>query len=299
VSAIATPPAASRRRAALTPRGLLIEVLKYTTLLVLTVTWMFPFYWMFTSAIKNDPQVYTIPPVLIPNPAYWNNFADAWGKNNFNLFAVNSVFLYALPATALTVISSALVAYGFARVRWPGRDVMFYICLITIMLPWQVTMVPLFITFKSLGWLNSYLPLVVPNAFGSAFFIFMMRQFFMTIPEELADAARIDGAGEFGIFMRVILPLTVPALAVVALFRFLWAWNDFLGPLIYINEQDLYPLALGINRLRANISATGTNALAYPYLMAVSTIVVSPILLLFFMAQRTFIEGISVTGIKG
>ncbi|MFO7167643.1 MAG: carbohydrate ABC transporter permease [Chloroflexota bacterium] len=293
------PAPATKRRSRRSARQQAVEVLKYAVLIVLAATWIFPFYWMFSSALKDDPQVYTIPPVLIPNPAHWNNFADAWAKNDFNLFAINTIFRYAVPATLLTVISSGLVAYGFSRIKWPGRDVLFYVCLITIMLPWQVTMVPLFITFKNLGWINSYLPLVVPNAFGSAFFIFMMRQFFLTIPEELSDAARIDGASEFGILVRIILPLAVPALAVVALFRFLGAWNDFLGPLIYLNDESMYPLALGINRLRANISATGTNELAYPYLMAVSTIVVTPILVLFFLAQRTFIEGISVTGIKG
>jgi hypothetical protein len=160
-----------KRGSRLSSRRLAVEVLKYGILIALTVTWLFPFYWMFTSALKDDSQVYTIPPVLIPNPAYWNNFADAWAKNDFNLFAFNSIFRYALPATLLTIISSAVVAYGFSRIKWPGRDTLFYVCLITIMLPWQVTLVPLFITFKNLGWLNSYLPLVVPNAFGSAFFL--------------------------------------------------------------------------------------------------------------------------------
>jgi multiple sugar transport system permease protein len=292
-------PPTARRRARATPSQLLVQVLKYLILGVLAATWLFPFYWMFTSSLKDDPQIYTIPPVLIPNPAYWNNFADAWAKNDFTLFAMNSIFRYSLPAMVLTVISSGVVAYGFSRVRWPGRDILFYVCLMTIMLPWQVTMVPLFITYKTFGWLNSYLPLVVPAAFGNAFFIFMMRQFFLTIPEELSDAARIDGASELGIFLRIILPLAVPALSVVALFSFLGTWNDYLGPLIYLNKEEMYPLALGINRLRVSINSTGTNELAYPYLMAVSTIVVTPILVLFFLAQRTFIEGISVTGIKG
>ncbi|HMO57259.1 MAG TPA: carbohydrate ABC transporter permease, partial [Roseiflexaceae bacterium] len=253
---IATP--TTRRRRRLTSTQIGFAILKYSVLIILTATWFFPFYWMFSSALKNDPQVYTIPPVLFPSPLFWENFPNAWGKNNFNLFAFNSVFLYALPATLLTVISSGVVAYGFSRIKWPGRDLLFYICLITIMLPWQVTMVPLFITFKNLGWLNSYLPLVIPNLFGNAFFIFLLRQFFLTLPEELSDAARIDGASEFGIMLRITLPLTIPALAVVALFRFLGAWNDFLGPLIYLNKEELYPLALGINRLRSNISATGT-----------------------------------------
>lgn len=289
----------AQKEGSLSTSRLFTEIVKYTTLILLSITWVFPFYWMFTSAIKNDSQVYTIPPVLVPIPAHWNNFYDAWTLNNFNLYAFNSLFLYCLPATILTVISSTVVAYGFARVHWPGRDLVFFICLTTMMIPWQVTMVPLFIIFKQLDWLNSYLPLVVPNAFGGAFFIFMLRQFFMTIPEELSDAARIDGTSEFGILWRIILPLAVPALAVVALFRFMGAWNDYLGPLIYLNREDLMPLALGINRLRSNITATGTAQLAYPYLMAVSTVVVMPILLLFFFAQRTFIEGISVTGIKG
>jgi ABC-type glycerol-3-phosphate transport system permease component len=292
-------PPVARRRARTTPSQLLIQVLKYLILGILSATWLFPFYWMVSSALKDDPQIYTIPPVLVPNPAYWNNFADAWAKNDFTLFAFNSIFRYSLPAMILTVISSCVVAYGFSRVKWPGRDMLFYVCLMTIMLPWQVTMVPLFITYKTFGWINSYLPLVVPAAFGNAFFIFMMRQFFLTIPQELSDAARIDGASEFGIFWRIILPLAVPALSVVALFSFLGTWNDYLGPLIYLNQEELYPLALGINRLRVSINSTGTNELAYPYLMAVSTIVVTPILLLFFLAQRTFIEGISVTGIKG
>ena len=277
----------------------LTTTLKYIVLIALAATWLFPFYWMFTSALKDDSQVYQIPPVLVPIPAHWNNFIDAWTRNNFNLYAFNSIFRYCIPVTFFTVISSAVVAYGFSRLRWRGRDYLFYICLATMMIPWQVTMVPLFITYKNLGWLNTYYPLVVPGLFGNAFFIFMLRQFFMGIPEDLSEAARIDGTSELGILTRIILPLSVPALMVVALFRFLWAWNDYLGPLIYLNQERMYPLALGIARLRQTISATGANVLAYPYLMAVSTIVVVPVLILFFVAQRSFIEGISVTGIKG
>jgi ABC-type glycerol-3-phosphate transport system permease component len=288
-----------QRRAKTTPRQMFFRVLKYAVLIILTFTWVFPFYWMFTSAIKDDSQVYTIPPVLVPIPAHWNNFIDAWTLNNFTLYAFNSIVYYCIPVTVLTVMSSVVVAYGFSRVKWPGRDILFFLCLATIMIPWQVTVVPLFITFKNLGWINTYYPLVVPALFGNAFFIFLLRQFFLTIPEDLSDAARIDGSSEFGILLRIFLPLSAPALAVVGLFRFLGAWNDYLGPLIYLNQEQYYPLALGIARLRSNITATGTAALAYPYLMAVSTIVVIPVLLLFFFAQRTFIEGISTTGVKG
>ncbi len=160
-------------------------------------------------------------------------------------------------------------------------------------------MVPLFIIYRTLHWNNSYLPLVVPSFFGGAYSIFLLRQFMMTLPEELSDAARIDGASELGILFRIIMPLLTPALTVIALFRWLGAWNDYLGPLIYLNRPDLYPLALGINQLRTAVTSTGTQANTYPYLMAASTIIALPILLLFFFAQRTFIEGISLTGIKG
>jgi ABC-type glycerol-3-phosphate transport system permease component len=254
---------------------------------------------MISSALKNDSQIYSVPPVLIPIPAHWNNFIDGWTRVDFYTFTLNSIFRYTLPVTIATVLASTIVAYGFSRLRWPGRDTLFYVCMATMMIPWQVTMVPLFIIFKNLGWINSYRPLVVPAISGHPYFIFLLRQFFMTIPEELSDAARIDGASELGILFRIILPLSVPALSVVALFRFVWAWNDYLGPLIYLNQERLYPLALGVQRLRSIATSMGTSGNAYPHLMAVSTIVALPIILAFFFAQRTFIEGISLTGMKG
>ncbi len=271
----------------------------YTLLIVLCLTWIFPLYWMATSALKDDPQVYTVPPILIPNPAFWNNFYDAWTRFDFNQAAFNSVFLYTVPVTLLTLISSLIVAYGFAKIPFRGREPLFWICIATMMLPWQVTMVPLFIIFKNLGWINSYWPFVVPSLFGNAYFIFLLRQFFRSIPEELSDAARIDGASEFGILWRVIVPLSKPAIAVVLLFRFLWSWNDYLGPLIYINTESMQPLALAIYRMRTLALSMGTTSMAYPHLMAVSTLVALPIILIFIFAQRTFIEGISTTGLKG
>jgi len=286
----------SRRRSLLHILG---EVSKYTILLLLTFTWAFPLFWTVTSALKDDPQIYTVPPIWIPNPAHWNNFIDGWTSNNFNLAAFNSLFRYSLPVTFLTVVSTSVVAYGFAKVKWRGRETFFWICIAMMMLPWQVTMVPLFITYKNLGWINSYLPLVVPAFFSHPYFVFMLRQFFLSIPEELSDAARIDGASELGILFRIIIPLSVPALAVVVLFRFLWSWNDYLGPLIYLNREDLFPLSLGIERLRRTATGMGNSALAYPYLMAVSTIVALPVIIIFFVAQRSFIEGISTTGLKG
>lgn len=279
--------------------GWLVEILKYTVLLTLALTFIMPFYWMLSSAVKNDSQVYTVPPIWFPVPQYWNNFWDAWNSQNHWRMTYNTVVLYALPATIGTVISSSLVAYSFSRLRWIGRDTLFAIVLATLMIPAWVRLVPLFIIFKQIGWLNTFLPLVVPHFFGSAFFIFLLRQFFLALPIELSDAARIDGANELQIMFRIILPLSVPALAVVALFTFMDAWNDYLGPLIYVNVEEKWVLALGVQRLRSAVAEIGNRQLAYPYLMAVSSLITLPIFLAFFFAQRTFIEGISVTGLKG
>jgi len=283
----------------LTVLGVVGWVLKYIVLIVLAVSFFLPFFWMFTSALKNDPQVYTIPPIWIPIPAHWINFWNAWNVRNFSQFSINTIFRYAIPTTVFTVFSSAFVAYGFARIKWPGRDVLFFVCLATMMIPFQVLMVPLFIIFKNFAWINSYRPLVVPTLFGNAFFIFMLRQFFMGIPEELSDAARIDGCNELAILWRIILPLAKPALTVVALFTFIGSWNDYLGPLIYINKVDLFPISLGIQELQRSVMQSGTNPMVYPHLMAVSTIITVPIIIFFFFAQRTFIEGIALTGLKG
>ena len=275
------------------------NVSKYALLLFLSFTWLFPLYWMVITALKNDSQVRTVPPVLFPYPLLWENFVGGWARYNFNLAAFNSIFRFSLPVVIFTLISSLIVAYGFAKIKWRGRDLFFGLCIATMMLPWQVTMVPLFIIFKNLNWLNTYLPLVVPSLFGSAYFIFLLRQFFLTIPEELSEAARIEGASEWGILWRIILPLSKPAIAVVVLFRFLSSWNDFLGPLIYLKDESQYPLALMIYRLQQTASNMGNTALAYPHLMAVSTIVALPVIIIFILAQRSFIEGISMTGLKG
>lgn len=287
------------KRIVTTPGLVIRGALKYAVLIILSITFVLPLVWMAVSALKIDSQVYTVPPIWIPIPAHWNNFFDAWTAYNFNLYVFNTVVKYAVPVTFLTVASSSLVAYSFARLRWRSRNFLFAICLMTMMIPSQVTIIPLFITFKHLGWLNTYLPLVAPSLFGDAYFIFMLRQFFLTIPLDLSDAAKIDGCSEFGILWRIILPLSKPVLAVVALFRFLWAWNDYFGPLIYLNQESQYTIALGIENLRREMEQIGSRLMAYPYLMAVSTIVTIPILIAFFFAQRTFIEGITLTGIKG
>jgi multiple sugar transport system permease protein len=185
------------------------------------------------------------------------------------------------------------VAYSFAFIPWPGRNVLFIILLSTLMLPYQVTMIPLYLVFRSLGWIGTFYPMWVPAFFGNAFSIFLLRQFFMTIPRELHDAARIDGASEFTIFARIILPLSKPVLAAIALFQFMYSWNDFLGPLIYLRDEEKFTLSLGLQQF------TSIHGLEWALLMAASVMVALPVILLFLLTQRFFIEGISMTGVKG
>jgi multiple sugar transport system permease protein len=289
----------STKKKKVTPLGVVIAIIKYTIILILSVSFILPLYWMAMSALKIPEQVFTIPPIWFPVPARWINYIEAWQVDNFTLYLFNTIFRYCIPVMIGTVVSNTLVAYSFGRLKWPGRDVLFAICLMTMMIPYQVTMVPVFIIFKQLGWVNSFKPLVVPSFFASAYYIFMLRQFFRTIPEELSDSARIDGANEMQILLYVMLPLVKPALAVVGLFSFMGAWNDYMGPLIYINQSDKFPISLGLASLSATLNQVGIKGLAYPYLMAVSTIVTIPIILIFFFAQRTFIEGIALTGMKG
>jgi multiple sugar transport system permease protein len=254
-----------------------------------------PLLWMISTSLKIDAQVYVVPPVWIPNPARPINYVEVLTAAPFGLYFLNTM-RYAVPSIIGALLSSSLVAYGFSRIRWRGRDLAFFICIATLMIPFQVRMIPLYITFKNLQWLNSYKPLVVPTFFAEAYYVFLLRQFFLTIPQELSDAARVDGCSDLGIFIRVILPLARPALAVVGLYQFMGSWNDYLGPLIYLTDQNLYPLALGLGVLS---QAAYTETQRWPYLMAASTAIVAPVIIIFYLAQRTFVEGIALTGIKG
>jgi len=272
------------------------RAIHYLVVVALSFLFALPFIWMLSSSLKDDAQTYHVPPIWIPIPMRFQNYPEVLTSLPFAHYLLNTMKI-AVPTVIGVLVSSALAAYGFSRIRWRGREAFFYICLATMMLPFQVRMIPLFITFKSLGWINTFLPLIVPALFGDAYFIFMLRQFFMTIPAELSDAARVDGCSELGIFLRIILPLAKPALAVVGLFQFMWAWNDYLEPLIYINNQNNFTIALALQLLQG--SAQAVSRLVWPYLMAASTATILPILLLFFFTQRTFVEGISLTGIKG
>jgi len=237
--------------------------------------------------------------VRVPGNWRWENYwkaitykADKLGYIPFVRYARNTLYIAVL-AVLGTVLSNSLIAYGFARIKWPGRDIAFGITIATMMIPFPVLMVPVYVIFKTLGWVGSPKPLWVPAFFGSAFNIFLLRQFFMSLPFELSDAARIDGCSEFRIFRSVILPLAKPALAVVALFTFMHVWNDFLGPLIYLTDQKMYTLAYGLQAYQSQHGGT-----QWPLLMAASTMVVLPVIIIFFLAQKTFIQGITVTGMK-
>jgi multiple sugar transport system permease protein len=262
---------------------------------------MLPALWMLSTSLKTDQGVNEYPPRAWPHPIAWSNYAAVLNNHNtqFLLWTRNTLILAALTVTG-TTISSAIVAYGLAKVRFAGRSVVFGIMLATMMIPFPVTMVPLFILFRWLGdhtpiqFLDTLRPLWVPAWFGSAFNIFLLRQFFLTIPDELSEAARIDGCGELGIFLRIIVPLARPALVVVALFAFMGVWNDFLGPLVYLQRPEQFTLAIGLESFQSQHNGT-----PWQLVMAATVLVIAPVVALFFVAQKTFIEGIATTGMKG
>jgi multiple sugar transport system permease protein len=295
--AVATMPAIRGRR----KRGLGRRVLVHAALLVICALAILPFAWMVSTSLKTLEATMSYPPRWLPAPVQWQNYADVFRheKAHFLLWTRNTLIVAVL-GVAGTTLSSALVAYGFAKIKFVGRGPLFALMLSTMMLPFPVTMVSMFAIFKWLGdttgtqWIGTFKPLWVPAWFGSAFNIFLLRQFFMTIPTELSEAARIDGCNDFGIFWRIILPLARPALAVVALFAFMSIWNDFLGPLVYLQRPEQFTLALGLQNFHSKAGGT-----SWHLLMAASTLVVLPVILLFFLTQRTFIEGIATTGTKG
>jgi ABC-type glycerol-3-phosphate transport system permease component len=268
------------------------KVLWYVVLTSFGVIFTLPFFWMLSSSLKVESDIWVYPPMWIPNPILWQNYPEGLALMNFARLLGNTLFLV-IVGTFGILLSSTWVVYGFTRFHFRGRDGTFMLLLATMMLPAQVTMVPLFIMYKNLGWLNTYLPLLVPAFFGGAFYIFLLRQFFATIPTELDDAAKIDGCGYIGIWWRIMLPLAKPALATVTVFSVIAGWNDFLWPLIILNDGDKYNLALGLATFR------GLYTTQWNYLMAASVVVLLPCLLLYFFAQRFIVEGITTTGLKG
>jgi multiple sugar transport system permease protein len=285
---------ALQRQTPVLSTAVLTKVVLYAALILLSLSFLMPLLWMVSTSLKDTPQTYHVPPIWIPWPIRPENYPEALTAQPFGKFFVNTV-QYSILSAIGAVLSASVVAYGFSRIRWVGRDLLFFVCLCTLMIPFQVRIIPLYLIFRNLHWLNSYNPLIIPWYFGDAYYIFLLRQFFMTIPQELSEAARIDGASELSIFWRIIMPLARPALAVVVLFQVINAWNDYIGPLIYLNQPEQFPISLGLQRFMGQFQ----EKLAWPYLMAASTVTVIPIILLFYLAQRTFIEGIAISGIKG
>ena len=268
-------------------------VLGYSILLILSSIFLIPFLWSLSASLKGLLQVYAIPPVWIPKPFHWDNYVKI-----FKLLPLLRFFWNTIVITTLSLIgqvfSASLVAYAFARLRWPLRDFFFFILLSTMMLPTQVTLIPQFMLYQYLGWMDTYLPLIVPHFLGiSAFSIFLLRQFFKSIPMELEEAARIDGSSFFRTFWMIILPLSKPALATIVILTFIQKWNEFMPPLIYLQTFEKFPISLGINMFKDVYMSLPH------YIMATSMVALVPILILFFVAQKYFVKGIMLSGLKG
>ena len=269
----------------------LTTVANHAVLIAVSAMFLMPFVFIVLTALMTDRQSLT--PDIWPKPFQWENFSDVFHRIPLMRYTLNTLTISTM-ATVGVVLSCVPVAYALSRIRWRGRQAAFILVLSTIMLPFQVTVVPLYIIFARFGWIGTMKPLIVPLFFGDAFTIFLLRQFFLTIPEELSDAARVDGASEFQIMTQVIVPLAKPAIAAVALFQFLYSWNDFFAPLLYLVENPkLWTLSLGLSEFRGQF-ATNWNLT-----MAASVLFMLPVILLFLIAQRAFIEGVTVTGIKG
>ncbi len=290
-------PEPERRTAPVRPAGrgrrIAGRVLVYVALLIGSAITLFPFVWLIRSSLMGPAQIFSYPIEWIPAPFRWSNYQEALESVPFRRYLFNTMRIEFLVVTG-TLITSTIAAFAFARLRWRGRNLIFGILLSGLMLPYAATLIPTFIFWQEVGAVGTIVPLVVPAWFGGGVFnIFLLRQFFMSIPRELDEAAYLDGATPLEVLRRIILPLSKPALIVVAVFTFISVWNDFLGPLIYLSDSDQYTLALGLRSFSSLYTAQ------WDLLMAASTAMILPIVVLFFLAQRYFVEGITLTGIKG
>ncbi|MFC0212247.1 carbohydrate ABC transporter permease [Paenibacillus chartarius] len=269
-------------------------IVTHAILIVFSLLMFYPVLWWIFATFKSTPELAL--PTLWPREWLWRNYPDGWNalpKYTFTYFYLNSLKLN-IATTVLHVISASLVAFGFARLTFPFKNMLFSLMLLTLMLPSQVTLIPQYSMFHSFNWINTYLPLVVPAAMGGAFFIFLLVQFIRGIPRELDESAKIDGCSWFGIYWRIVLPLTRPALVTVMIFSFIWGWEDYFGPLIYLNSVDKYTVPMA---LRMFIDTQ--SAVAWGQLLAMSLVSVLPPVAIFFFAQKHFVEGIATTGLKG
>lgn len=267
------------------------KILLYIILTLIAIYFLFPFVWMVLTAVKTEGEAFTYPPTILPSVWNFSNFIEAWKSQPFTTYLFNSLTITIL-TTLGQVASCSLVAYGFARFKFKGKNILFMLLLATMMIPWDVTMIPLYMQFKSWGWINTLKPLIIPSFFGSAYYIFLLRQFLMTLPKDFEEAAKIDGANSFQIFSKVYFPMMKAPLILVAVLNMLTVWNDYLGPLIFLQDRSKYTLALGL------ASFKGVNSLQIVPIMAITCIMVIPPIILFFMAQKYIVEGIS-GGVKG
>lgn len=269
------------------------KVFIYLLILLGLFIFMFPLFWMITTSLKTQGAVFKLPPEWFPYPLQWENYKHVFQDHPFARYMSNTIG-YSVITIIATVFTSALVAFAFARLRARGSNILFALVLSTMMLPQQVTMVPQYLIFNKLGWVDSYLPLIVPAFGGSPFLIFLLRQFYLGISRELDDAVKIDGGGYLTLFFKILLPLSIPAMATAAIMEFMFRWNDLMGPLIYLHTSKLYPLSLGLANFTASYAQTPWHTL-----MAASVLAILPPLILFFFAQKYFIRGIVITGTKG
>ena len=269
------------------------KLMTYLILLSGAVTFLVPFYWMIRSSLMELWQIFIMPSVWIPDPIQFGNYSEALTILPFGRYFLNTIIVV-VGSVLGVLVTSSLSAFSFARMRWPGRDLAFGLILSSMMLPYAVTLIPTFIGWRVVGAIDTFFPLILPSWFGGgAFNIFLLRQFYMTIPKELDEAACIDGASYFNIYLKIILPLSKPALIVVGLFAFLFFWNDFLGPLVYLNSEENYTLALGLQLFRGMYNSQ------WHLMMAAATVVTLPAVLVFLLGQKYFVEGIALTGLKG
>lgn len=271
----------------------MVSMLATIALVIGAIIILFPIAWMLSTSLKTRFEAVRFPPTWIPADPQWENYRVALTSNPFGTYFKNTMF-YAGSVMLAEMVSCAFIAYGFARLRAPGKNLLFLLVLATLMLPGEVTLIPRFILFGKLDWLNSYKPLIIPHLFGSSYLIFLLRQFYRGLPKDYEEAALIDGANYFGIWWRIILPLSLPALGAVAILSFMYHYGDFQGPLLYLNDNIKYPVSLGLQQFRAPFGGT-----AFHLLMAASLVTVLPPILVFFAAQRYFIQGIVVSGVKG
>jgi len=270
-------------------------VARYLLLLIVTIVLLFPSIWMLSSSFKDVNEIFEVPPRLFPSRLRWENYTGALtGMIPFGRMFINSVVVSSLSVVG-NLLSCSLVAYGFARLRFPGRQVLFYMLLASMMVPFVVRLVPLFLIYKRLGWIDTFYPLVVPAFLGTPFFIFIMRQFFRTVPVDLTDAARIDGASHIGIWARVMLPVSGPVLAAIAVLAFQTSWNDYLGPAIFLSTTERMTAMVGLGTI---LSMPGEER-PWHTLMAMTMLVTAPMVIVFFAFQRAFVQGMTLSGLKG